>query len=86
MRIPFLPVFAAAALLLAGLAGCNSQPAPETSATQAPVAPADSLTAPADAAAYSCSMKCEGSASDRPGKCPVCGMALEPVAAGTPAS
>ena len=27
-------------------------------------------------AAYICPMKCEGSASDKPGKCPKCGMAL----------
>lgn len=27
--------------------------------------------------AYICPMKCEGSASDQPGKCPVCGMDLE---------
>lgn len=27
-------------------------------------------------AAYICPMKCEGSASDKPGKCPVCGMDL----------
>src|SRR5687768_10205262 len=26
--------------------------------------------------AYMCPMKCEGSASDKPGKCPVCGMDL----------
>ncbi|WP_157530236.1 heavy metal-binding domain-containing protein [Hymenobacter norwichensis] len=27
-------------------------------------------------AAYNCSMQCEGSASDKPGSCPKCGMAL----------
>ena len=27
-------------------------------------------------AAYECPMKCEGSASDKPGSCPMCGMAL----------
>jgi hypothetical protein len=27
--------------------------------------------------AYICPMRCEGSASDKPGKCPVCGMDLE---------
>ncbi|WP_308239931.1 heavy metal-binding domain-containing protein [Hymenobacter sp. J193] len=26
--------------------------------------------------AYECPMKCEGSASDKPGSCPKCGMAL----------
>lgn len=29
------------------------------------------------AAKYICPMKCEGSASDKPGKCPACGMALK---------
>lgn len=32
--------------------------------------------AKATGAAYICPMKCEGSASDKPGKCPVCGMDL----------
>jgi hypothetical protein len=31
------------------------------------------------AAKYICPMKCEGSASDKPGKCPACGMALKAV-------
>jgi hypothetical protein len=40
------------------------------------VAPAaDGKTA--KAAAYECPMQCEGSASDKPGKCPMCGMELE---------
>ncbi len=30
----------------------------------------------AAAAKYICPMKCEGSESDKPGKCPKCGMAL----------
>jgi hypothetical protein len=36
----------------------------------------------AAAAKYICPMKCEGSESDKPGKCPKCGMALKPVASG----
>lgn len=32
------------------------------------------------AAKYICPMKCEGSASDKPGKCPKCGMALKALA------
>ena len=31
----------------------------------------------AAASKYLCPMKCEGSASDKPGKCPKCGMALK---------
>ncbi len=41
----------------------------------APTTPADTTRAP-QAAAYECPMKCAGSASDQPGKCPVCGMDL----------
>ncbi|WP_345109317.1 heavy metal-binding domain-containing protein [Hymenobacter algoricola] len=33
-------------------------------------------TSKAAAAAYTCPMNCEGSASDKPGNCPKCGMAL----------
>jgi hypothetical protein len=44
-------------------AGCESKPTTET---------------PVMAAAYICPMGCEGSASNEPGKCPVCDMALEP--------
>ncbi|MCC3160219.1 hypothetical protein LJ737_23485 [Hymenobacter sp. 15J16-1T3B] len=35
-----------------------------------------STSAKAKAAAYECPMKCAGSASDKPGSCPTCGMAL----------
>ncbi|MCR5888236.1 hypothetical protein LRS06_10755 [Hymenobacter sp. J193] len=55
------------------LAGCQSEPAATTAdspaATEAPTA---------QTAAYLCPMACEGSASQQPGKCPVCGMDLEP--------
>ena len=78
-------IVAAAALLLSGLASCNSQPTMGTT-TQATTAPADSLAVPVTVAAYICPMKCEGSASDKPGKCPVCEMTLEPAAASKPAS
>lgn len=84
MRSLSLSLFAAVALLTAS---CNSQPATtEAAATEATAAPADSLAVPTAAAAYICPMKCEGSVSDKPGKCPVCEMALEPVAANQPAS
>ncbi|MBC8082599.1 MAG: hypothetical protein H7Z21_05250 [Hymenobacter sp.] len=41
-----------------------------------PPATADG-TPPLAAAAYICPMGCEGSASNQPGKCPVCEMTLE---------
>lgn len=72
----------AAALLILGttLAGCQSKPAEQAAATEAPAASAapDSTTLPVATAAYICPMGCEGSASDKPGKCPVCDMDLEP--------
>ena len=76
-------------LVMAGapaLGGCSSPPA--TTAALAPakasettasggntpaLAPADTVPA-AKAAAYECPMQCAGSASDKPGKCPTCGM------------
>ena len=69
---------------VSALASCQSEPATTTPATTT-TAPA---TAPvAKVAAYVCPMNCEGSASDKPGKCPVCGMDLEPnPAAAQPAS
>lgn len=64
------------ALLLAvsiGLLGaCESGPATTTSS---PTATIDGV--PPVAAAYICPMGCEGSASNQPGKCPACEMALE---------
>ncbi|WP_375435272.1 heavy metal-binding domain-containing protein [uncultured Hymenobacter sp.] len=49
------------------------------SATSSVAAPTenDPNKAPALAAAYVCPMGCEGSASNEPGKCPVCAMTLE---------
>jgi hypothetical protein len=64
-------------LLMAGtcqLTACETKPAAQT-APAATAAPADSSRAVA--AAYICPMGCEGSASDKPGKCPVCEMTLE---------
>jgi hypothetical protein len=87
VRIWSFRTLAAVALLLSGLASCNSQPTTEVgTASPATAAPADSLAVPTAAAAYSCPMKCEGSASDKPGKCPVCGMTLQPAEASQPAS
>jgi hypothetical protein len=65
-------------LLWAGLASCESRPATVGTPDAARAAPADSATTPAVAATYVCPMACEGSASDKPGKCPVCEMELEP--------
>ena len=77
-----IPRTAAGVLLAAvtALAGCNSPSAPvaEQPAVVAPL--------PVRMAAYVCPMACEGSASAQPGKCPVCGMALEPNPAAAPKS
>ncbi|GGG39121.1 heavy metal-binding domain-containing protein [Hymenobacter glacieicola] len=76
-----------AVLLTAGalLASCQSKPAEQAAATAAPnPAPTDSTALPVATAAYLCPMGCEGSASDKPGKCPVCEMQLEPNPAATP--
>jgi Heavy metal binding domain len=72
-------------LLAASLTGCESRPT-TTNAVAPPAATisADSTAVPT-AAAYICPMSCEGSASNKPGKCPVCDMTLEPVAASKPA-
>lgn len=62
-----------------GLSSCETKPAAqEAAATTAPAATDSTATTPAVAAAYLCPMGCEGSASDKPGKCPVCEMNLEP--------
>ena len=55
------------------LASCNSQPT-DTADKNAPVSQGATNQL---AAAYRCPMGCEGSASDKPGKCPVCEMDLE---------
>lgn len=62
-----------------GLSSCETNPATqEAAATTAPAATDSTATTPAMTAAYICPMGCEGSASDKPGKCPVCEMDLEP--------
>ncbi|WP_157530840.1 heavy metal-binding domain-containing protein [Hymenobacter norwichensis] len=55
---------------------CDHKPATTTAATT--TAPAADSTHAAVAMAYVCPMGCEGSASNSPGKCPVCEMDLEP--------
>lgn len=76
--------FCGALLGLAGsLAGCESRPAATSAVAPAATVSVDSAAMPV-AAAYICPMRCEGSASSKPGKCPVCDMALEAVAATGP--
>jgi len=53
------------------LAACQSEPSATTTAPAATEA-----ATPAHTAAYVCPMGCEGSESDKPGKCPVCEMDL----------
>ena len=72
--------------LLVTLAGaaCQGQSAQQQhspTATEPAAATADSQQL-----AYICPMQCEGSASDKPGKCPVCGMDLEKNPAHQPAA
>lgn len=57
------------------LTGCSSQPANTAEKTAAPAAQA--ANSQLATAAYRCPMGCEGSASNKPGKCPVCEMELE---------
>ncbi|WP_416865684.1 MAG: heavy metal-binding domain-containing protein [Imperialibacter sp.] len=76
MRNIVLTSLFAAAL---ALSACNSNPktteeaATHDDAHHHEAAASDTTVA---AASYICPMKCEGSASDKPGKCPVCKMDL----------
>ncbi|OUJ76129.1 heavy metal-binding domain-containing protein [Hymenobacter crusticola] len=67
-----LPIVGLLLTMAVALVGCDSKPAvtdqAATSTAQAPVS---------QVAAYRCPMGCEGSDSDKPGKCPVCNMELE---------
>ena len=67
-------VFSACAAALLGLSGCGDSRKPAASAT--PKAAPKPAVAPAMEARYECPMGCVGSQSTRPGKCPVCEMAL----------
>lgn len=74
-----LKKFAFILVMGAGLLGsCNSKSgsdkAETTTETASTNAAADSATT--EQLAYICPMKCEGSASHEPGKCPVCTMDL----------
>ncbi|UOR07666.1 hypothetical protein MUN82_17320 [Hymenobacter aerilatus] len=68
MLRPVTGLLLAAVLLLAA---CQSEP---TTTTATPAA--TSATTPVHTAAYVCPMGCQGSESDKPGKCPVCEMDL----------
>ncbi len=59
------------------VSACN-KPAAEENATTTETAETSAAPDTASTAqfAYICSMKCEGSASHEPGKCPVCSMDL----------
>jgi hypothetical protein len=72
--------FSLSVLLMTALGSCTQEAnttqqegQPETSAAVV----SDSTAANAPQMAYVCPMKCEGSASMSPGKCPVCKMNLE---------
>lgn len=67
---------AAALLLAAGLlanVACNDAKRTENESTET----TETTAAKVDDKAYICPMKCEGSAADSVGKCPVCAMDLE---------
>jgi hypothetical protein len=65
-------------ILVAALAGaaCKGTPAPEEQNTETTTKQAATTDA-SQQLAYICPMACEGSASNTPGKCPVCGMDLQ---------
>lgn len=68
------------------LSSCEQKPATTeapAAATEVPAA-TDTEAVPTATAAYICPMGCEGSASDKPGQCPVCKMDLEPNPAAQP--
>lgn len=81
LRSSLFPAFGAVLLSLVGC-GENRQPAataaPAATATAAAPDTAKPAAPPATSARYECPMGCEGSQSSQPGKCPVCGMVLEP--------
>jgi hypothetical protein len=68
-----------ALIVLAG-AGCSGNSKEKMPGESAYDQPATETSAAADSSAqqmaYICPMECEGSASNEPGKCPVCGMEL----------
>jgi hypothetical protein len=60
-------------VLALGLSACGNK----TTESANPPAPGSTMMqklGPEFTAAYICPMYCEGSGSDKPGKCPVCGM------------
>ena len=70
----FLSALCAGTLLLSSCEG--QKPTATTPAAPAPAATAPAAT-PVAEARYECPMGCAGSQSDKPGKCPTCGMDLE---------
>ena len=69
----------ALAVLIAGssfLGACNNTASEKSSATETAVTTSVPDSVSTAQFAYICPMKCEGSASNTPGKCPVCTMDL----------
>lgn len=60
-------------VLMLGLSACDKKVA-EQNNVPAPGHSTMQKIGPEYLAAYICPMYCEGSGSDKPGKCPVCGM------------
>ncbi|QDA60187.1 heavy metal-binding domain-containing protein [Hymenobacter jejuensis] len=70
---------AVAGVLLAAataLAGCNNQPLAEKTSVSSAAKQEASQPVAKPVLAYVCPMGCEGSESNKPGKCPVCEMEL----------
>lgn len=67
---------AAAGVMLAAATAFATVACQQKAASNEPATPA--AATPVHVAAYVCPMGCEGSESDKPGKCPVCEMTLEP--------
>lgn len=73
----------ALAVAMISVSACNTTTTTEektstgTAVTPEAQTPTDTTAASTNQMAYICPMKCEGSASMEPGKCPVCKMNLE---------
>lgn len=62
------------ALLGLGIVGCDKPASQDAQQTQQNATSTMTKLGPEFTSAYICPMHCEGSGSDKPGKCPVCGM------------
>lgn len=75
----FRSLFVAALVFVSAsaLVSCGESSTKEEAPPTDPVEKVD-MSGPEYTSAYVCPMHCEGSGSDQPGKCPVCGMDYVP--------